>query len=570
MKDVLIIGSGAGGGPLALTLARAGFDVLVLEKGPRYRPEEYVHDEIAMSETSGFFVPTLEDDPHTVLLPGKDRAERTQLGWIARCVGGGTAHMGGYLYRFHPDDFRMRSRFGAYDELADWPFGYEELEPYYTRAEWEIGVSGAAGAHPFEGPRSRAYPMPPLVSHPLSADLDASCVRLGLHPFPTPRAVASQPYQGRPACAYCRTCAGYGCAIGARGTTQSALLPRAEATGRCEVRPNTMVREITVGAGGRATGCIVLDENARESEVRARIVCVCCSAVESARLLLLSRSARFPDGLANGNGLVGRHLQFHGVTGGEARFRYDRHEGKPLRDPHPFLERSVMDHYFLPPGVSDLPKGGLLRFGLPTAGPVVVGKSLSRAGGSLTWGPELKRRIREYFCDYRTVSFEVFHDFIPNARTFVDLDPDVKDRWGLPVARIHLQPGEHQKRAGRWMMERGFEILSGMGADELVPGACGLTSTFLVHGTCRAGHDPRTSVLDEHCRAHEVPNLFVVDGSFMPTSGGAAPTLTILANSFRVADHIARSAEFSPCQAARSSGALSSRRNAARPRRAIR
>lgn len=538
MKDVVIIGSGAGGGPLAFTLARAGLKVLVLEKGPRYSPEDYVHDEMAMAGQSGFFVPTRGEDPHTVLFPGKDKPERTQMGWVASCVGGGTAHMGAYLYRFHPDDFRMRSRFGEYEELVDWPYGYEDLEPYYTRAEWEVGVSGAAGANPFEGPRSRPYPMPPVASHPLSSLLDETCARLGLHSFPTPRAVNSRPYQGRPACAYCRSCAGYGCAVGARGSTQAALLPRAEETGNCEVLSRAMVREITVGPDGLATGCVYLDEAGREVEVRARLVCVCCSAVESARLLLLSRSSRFPDGLANGNGLVGRHLQFHGVSIGEARFRYDRHGDPPLRDPHPFLGRSVMDHYFLPPGVSDLPKGGLLRFGLPTAGPVTVGKSLATAGGSLTWGPELKRRIREYFCDYRTVYFEVFHDFIPNARTFVDLDPEVKDRWGLPVARIHLHPGEHQRAAGRWVAERGLEVLAGMGADEVSLVSRGETAAFLVHGTCRAGKDPEISVLDEHCRTHQVRNLFVVDGSFMPTAGGAAPTLTILANSFRVADHI--------------------------------
>jgi choline dehydrogenase-like flavoprotein len=538
MRDALVIGSGAGGGPLALTLARQGLDVLVLEKGPAHAPEDYLHDELAMSTKRGFFVPRIEDDPHTVLLPGKTKSERTHLGWVASCVGGGTAHMGGYLYRFHPDDFRMRSRFGEHEELADWPFGYDELEQYYTRAEWEVGVSGTAGTNPFEGPRSRPYPMPPLDSHPLTSQLDASCERLGLHPFPTPRAVNSQPYQGRPACAYCRSCGGFGCAVGARGSTQAALLPRAEATGRCEVRSGAMVREITIGPDGRATGCVYLDNNGQELAVQARVVCVCCSAVESARLLLLSRSSRFPDGLANGSGLVGRHLQLHGVSLGEGRFRYDRHDDKPLRHPHPFLGRSLMDHYFLPAGVSDLPKGGLLRFGLPTAGPITVGRSLAHANGSLVWGSELKARIREYFCDYRTLYFEVFQDFVPNAQTFIDLDPEVKDRWGLPVARIHLQPSRHQQIAGRWLQERGLEVLAGMGADELLPGVCGATATFLVHGTCRAGEDAETSVLDPYCQAHEVPNLFVVDGSFMPTSGGAPPTLTILANSFRVADHL--------------------------------
>lgn len=535
MKDVLIIGSGAGGGPLAFVLARAGLKVLVLEKGPRYTDEEYKHDELA---SRGLFVPKLSEDPHTVLHRGKAKAERTQLGWIASCVGGGTVHMGAYLYRFHTDDFRMYSRFGDYEELADWPYTYEELEPYYVRAEWETGVAGLAGSNPYEGPRSRPYPMPPVDSHPLAEYLDRACAQLGLCSFPTPRGINSRAYQGRATCAYCDYCAGYGCPTGARGSSQVALLARAQRTGNCEIRALAMVREVTVGRDGKATGCIYVDEAGEEHDVRAKIVCVCCSAIESARLLLLSKSPRFPDGLANGNGLVGRHLQFHGVSLGQARFRYNRHNDKPLRHQHPFLGRSVMDHYYLPKGVSDLPKGGVLRFGIPSPSPIAVAKTFAHNGGATAWGHELKRRIREYFYDYRTLEFEVFHDFIPNARTFVELDPEVRDKWGLPVARIHLERTEHQIVAGRWMIDRGLEVLEEMGADELLPGHAGSTAMFLVHGTCRAGRDPETSVLNEHCRTHEVPNLFVVDGSFMPTSGGAAPTLTILANSFRVADHI--------------------------------
>ena len=534
--DVLILGSGAGGGPLALTLARAGLDVLVVEKGKRHARQDYSHDEVEVLRRS-FFTPKLAEEPHTVVTRKSTEPQLTNLGWIATCVGGGTVHMGGYLYRFHPDDFRMRSRFGDFEDLADWPYEYDELEPYYCRAEHEVGVAGVGGATPFEGPRSRPYPLPPLDAHPVAESLEAVCRAKGLSPFPTPRSINSRPYQGRPVCEYCDRCASFGCPVGAKGSSQEALIDRAEATGNCTILPEAMVREVTVGVDGRATGCVYLDTEGAEHRVEAKIVCVCCSAIESARLLLLSKSSRFPAGLANGNGRVGRHLQFHSVSLGVGRFHRDRHPDKALDDPHPFLGRSVMDHYFLPEGISPLAKGGVLRFSMGGSYPIDDAQFAASRGSEILWGMALKERIRQ-IKDYRTIHFEVFHDYIPNRHTLVELDDTVKDKWGLPVARIHLDPHEHHKVAGHWLTQRAFEILRDLGADELAASQVGGTSAYLVHGTCRAGVDPATSVLDPYCQTHEVPNLFVVDGSFMPTSGGASPTLTILANSFRTADHI--------------------------------
>lgn len=542
MKDVVIVGSGAGGGPLAYVLARAGRKVLVLEKGPWYSRRDYVHDEVAVVRRD-FFNASLADETHTLIRPGERRSTRTGMGWIASCVGGGTVHMAGYFYRFHPVDFRMRSTYGEVEAVADWPYTYEELEPYYTRVEHEIGVSGDAGREPSgHWPRSKPYPMPPVRSHPLAEWLDRACERRGLKSFPSPRAIASRPYRGRPSCVYCDFCGSYGCEVGAKSSVQETLLPAAVATGNCEIRPRAMVKEITVGPGGRATGCVYIDEGGEEREVRAKVVCVCCSAVESARLLLMSRSGRFPDGLANNSGLVGRNLQFQAYSAGQARFRLGRHRRMPIRRRRgfPFLGRSVMDYYLgVPRHVSDLPKGGLIRFGFPHANPIFTALRLAHQDGPTVWGNLLKKRIREYYHEYATVEFEVFHDFLPNEGTYVDLDPEVRDRWGLPAARIHLDIPRHQIQAGRWLMERGLEVFWEMGADELVPGRIGGTTGHLVHGTCRAGKDPSTSVLDGYCRAHEVPNLFVVDGSFMPTSAGVPTTLTIMANSFRVAEHIA-------------------------------
>ena len=231
MVDVLVIGSGAGGGPLALRLSQAGFRVLVLEKGPRHERADYHHDEVHADGAQGFFVPSVEDDPH-VLVKSDDpqaRPERTTLGWIGSCVGGGTARMGGSYFRFHPDDFAVRSRVGAYEAVADWPYGYDELEKYYAQAEWEVGVSGSEPA--FGGRRSRAYPMPPLRSHPLAERFDEACRRLSLKPVCTPRAINSRPYAGRPGCSYCDFCAGYGCPTGARGGPAEAH--RAHASPRC-------------------------------------------------------------------------------------------------------------------------------------------------------------------------------------------------------------------------------------------------------------------------------------------------------------------------------------------------
>ncbi len=492
MHDAVIVGSGAGGGAVAWTLAAAGWRVLVLEKGPRYTREDYRRDG---GLEPGQFIPSVDVDPHTVVTQRTTTPVRTSLGWIATCVGGGTVHMGGYFYRFHPDDFRMRTRFGEYLAIEDWPYDYAELEPYYAEAERMMGVSGVV--------------MPPLEVHPFAHAVDDACRRRGWHPFPTPRAINSQPYDGRPACAYCRVCASYGCPVGARGSAQETFIAHAERTGNCEVRPLSMVREIVRADGDRVAGCVYLDAEGREHFAAAGVVCVSASAIESARLLLLSN-------LGNEEGQVGRNLQFHAVTMGQALFD----AGKVPPGDSPFLGRSIADHYFLPEGISELGKGGMIRFGL---------------------APQLE--APRYFTPaegQQVLYFEAFHDFLPNAQTFVTLDDSVTDRWGLPVARIHLDVPAHHRLAGRYLADRAFDVYEDLGASEGVTTDVGGTSSYLVHGTARAGTDPRTSVLDPFCRVHALRNLYVVDGSFMPTSGGASTTLTIAANALRTAAWIMR------------------------------
>ncbi len=209
-----------------------------------------------------------------------------------------------------------------------------------------------------------------------------------------------------------------------------------------------------------------------------------------------------------------------------------------LRQRQPFLGRSLQDHYFLPAGIGELPKGGTIRFGFPHANPIFRALRLAHAESPLLWGQKLMDRMRVEFRERRTVEFETFQDFLPNPGTYVDLDPRITDRWGQPAARINLDGHPHHAKAGAFLRERGLAVLKAAGASELEEGDADVVTGHLIQGTCRAGTDPDTSVLDPFCRTHTVPNLYVVDGSFMPTAGGVPSTLTILANSFRVAGHL--------------------------------
>src|SRR6185295_6488821 len=257
--DVVVVGSGAGGAPVAYALASAGARVVVLEKGSHVGPDDKVHDEIRICRRN-LWVPYPEDEPHT-LRQGAGPAQRTSEGWTANVVGGATVHFNGYFFRMHPVDLRLRSTLGAIDgaALADWPISYDELEPYYARVEREIGISGRWRCHPFEEPRSADYPFPPLSEDPIAARIDDACRTLGIHPFPTPRAILSRPFKDRPPCNYCALCAGYACEYGAKSSTSVSLLPAAVATGRCEIRTESMATEVQLGPDGNVAGVVYRD-----------------------------------------------------------------------------------------------------------------------------------------------------------------------------------------------------------------------------------------------------------------------------------------------------------------------
>ena len=549
--DLCVIGSGAGGGPPAYVAARAGYSVVVLEKGPWLREGDFFKDEIACCRRS-VYQSDPRQEPQVVEREGADggwvsrpTSESGRSFWNGNCVGGASNFMSGYFHRLKPVDFHLLSTFGpvAGANVADWPIGYPDLEPYYTKVETEVGVSGRVVSHPHQEPRSTAdFPYPPVAEHPIARLIDTACGELGYHAIPTPRAILPAAALGRDGCSYSGYCGSYGCATGAKGSSRAALLDRAVATGRCEIRPGAMVSRLVSDRHGRLAGVEYHDGQGERRRVDARVYVVACGALESARLLLASPGPHHPDGLANGSGLVGRNLIFAGGGAGSGRLAYagrDPQEVAALREVGPFINRSLQDWYVIDdPAFGPLAKGGIIDFLHRPPAPIARALRQTREGERLVWGRPLKRRLEAHFAAGADVKIEAYCDWLPHADCFVTLDPQVRDRWGLPVARIRAAFHPHNLQVGWYLAAKGAAVLARMGATEVVSFASGTPPTNLVAGTCRFGSDPKTSVLDRDCRAHEVENLFVTDGSFMPTGGSVPHTWTIYANAFRVADWI--------------------------------
>ena len=378
--------------------------------------------------------------------------------------------------------------------------------------------------------------------HPLAHWIDAAAGDLGLHPFVVPRAVLSQPVAGRQSCEYSGYCAMYGCSTGAKGSSRAALLNRAVATGRCQVRAGAMVHRINSDKRGRASGVVYSDAKGRHT-VDARVYVVACQAIESARLLLNSTGPRHPDGLANSSGQVGRNLLFSAAGWAVGDFPYagfDDRRAAELRSRTPFINRALQDWYVLSSPDTGPMKGGTLEFMMTHPNPISAAVMVADVDGGPLWGPALQERLQQYFGRSRHLKVETFNDWLPNADCRVTLDPDLRDKWGLPVARVRVHRHPHNARVADRLVDEAMTVLQKMGAHGVRGRGLGHASTNLLAGTCRFGADPARSVLDKDCRAHDVENLYVTDGSFMPTGGSVPYTFTIYANAFRVADRIAR------------------------------
>ncbi len=528
--DFAIVGSGAAGGILARELATAGFSVVVLEQGPRLTESQFDHDEF------GTFLQSKRANnpatqPHTFRATSKDKAQKMWALIYGRLVGGSNAHFTGNFWRLRPSDFHEASALGGVPGtgLVDWPIAYEELEPYYTKAEWELGVSGEPG--PFDPPRSRPYPMPPLPVKSSGVLLEKGARALGYHPQPSQMAINSQPYNGRPACQHCGFCLFFMCEYRAKSTSMATMLPAAEATGRCEIRPDSYVARVETNDAGRATGVVYFDAGKRLQRQRARAVVLCANGAETPRLLLNSESSRFPHGLANSSGVVGKYLMVNTYFGVNAQFEQPLNEYKSVQN-----TRMVLDFYETDPARGFYGGGGIdARFGKY---PILFALD-GLPPGSPAWGESFARALARQFT--RTMRFGVHGTSLPLEANSIGIDPSLKDAWGLPCMRVTYQDHPDDLKCAEFLTARAMDIAHAAGAleawaDPVEP------QTQAVHllGTCRMGNDPRTSVVDRYHRAHDVPNLFICDGSSMVTSSRGQPTETISALAFRAGEHIAR------------------------------
>ena len=551
--DVCVVGSGAGGAPVAWTLSRLGYSVLVLEKGPWLKEGDFFKDEIACCRRT-VYTPSLRDEQHVVESPAEggdwEATPTAESGWNFRngsMVGGATNLMSGFFHRLKPVDFRLLSEFGPVDDanIVDWPITYDELEPYYTKAETVVGISGRVTPHPFLEPRSTPdFPYPPTTEHPVSTWIDSACHTLGYHPLPVARAILPAAADGRGGCSYSGYCGSFGCATGAKGSARAALLDAAVKTGRCAIRPHAKATRLISDATGQVRAAEYVSREGARQQVQARLFVVACQPIESARLLLCSPGPAHPQGLGNRHGQVGRNLVFSAGGSGSGYLTYARlgaARAAQLRTVGPFVNRALQDWYVIDDRAFGpaRAKGGTIDFLFQHPNPVPIAEQTKWDNGELLWGLPLKRKLERWFSEDRKLIFEVFNDWLPTDDCFVTLDPSVTDRWGTPVARVRIGFHPHDLKVGRYLADRAVRVLEAMDADWISSGVSGSPPPNLVAGGCRFGDDPAVSVLDRDCRVHGASNLFVTDGSFMPTGGSVPYTWTIYANALRVADRIA-------------------------------
>jgi glucoside 3-dehydrogenase (cytochrome c) catalytic subunit len=541
--DCIIVGSGAAGGMAAQKLCAAGLRVLMLEAGRSvdYLGKENYHHKMPWEfQHRGFLTPEEKKrysyvanayNKH-VLADEKQNPYTTPPGkpfvWVrSRCVGGKTLHWGRMSFRWSDLDFKAASRDGY---GVDWPISYKDLEPYYEYVERLVGISGTREGiwHLPDG-----IFLPPVPLRCGETELKKGCERLGLKLIPTRIAVTTKDYGGRPKCHFCGYC-DHLCDSGSMFTSPTVFLPAAAKSGNFTLRPNSIVREVLLDENARAKGVAFIDGITHQSrEAYAKVVVLAASTFESTRLMLNSRSRFFPNGLANSSGQVGRNLCEHvmaaSITGFVPKLKGKRatypEDGNPGGTYVPRFRNVTDRHPKFIRGYSFECDSGAAMF---------PGYASDLPGFGSEWKREIKR------IGPGIVSMGTNGEVLTSEKNFVEIDPVVKDAWGIPVLKIHMEYGPNENAMVEDMAEKAQEIFTRAGVEILSFQKNPLTPGWSIHemGTARMGNDPRTSVLNPFGQTHDVKNLFVVDGSQMVSASCLEPTITIMALAARGCDYL--------------------------------
>ena len=552
--DVVVIGLGAAGGVAVLPLAEAGLNVVGLEAGTWLTNKDFAPDEIRNNVRDWpMAVQKCNREVPTHRMNEKAPTTRAAGHAMMNGVGGTTLHYWAQSWRLSPFDFKTvsettrrygRSRIPAGSTVEDWPFGYDELEPFYDRIEHEIGVSGQAGnimgaidtrGNIFEAPRTRAYPMPPLRSTGFIDRMTATGRALGWHPFPGPAAINSERYQGRMPCMYHGFCNRGGCHVDAKNSPNVTTIPRAQKTGKLKVVTEAHVTKIECDANGKVTG-VTYVTGKEEFFQPAKAVLLASYTYENSRLLLLSTSKAFPKGLSNNHGQVGRHYLSHAQGGAvTALFPFNLNSWYGLPAQGVAIDNWADDN-FDHAGLDFIGGGNLWVYSDRRP---IAAANMNTFGRTPGWGRQWKAFVKENADRVNTAYLQ--KTTLPYEDNYLDLDPVVKDPLGFPVCRITADYKDNERKISDFIQEKMELWYRAAGAIDIVRGPLGTMGVNThAYGGTRMGDNVETNVVDRYGFSHEVPNLGVLGASVMGTSGAHNPTLTAQALAWRTAEHLVK------------------------------